>query len=69
MTGMGGREISSYGWEEAQVAASCKEDVEYSVSIKGGNGLISRGDFKFSRKTLLYVLGRSVFWLVGWLGR
>jgi len=42
MTGMRGGEPTSYGCEEAQLAASCKEDTEYSFSIKGGNGLISR---------------------------
>jgi len=42
------------------MAASCKQDNEYSVSIKDGNGQIGRGDFKFSRKILL----QGLDWLV-----
>jgi len=34
MTGLRRGELSSYGWEEAQKAASCKQEIEYSCTIR-----------------------------------
>jgi len=69
MTGMRGGELSSYGWKEAQVAASCKQDIEYSVSIKGGNRLaeeILNFHEKFCCKDwFVWFVG----WLLSWFGR